>query len=85
MEARAGSFIILDCMMFHAGGYNQTYQPRRAVNHVYNIPYFKQQINLPMHLENIALSSEEKDILGFNNLEPLSVYDYLLKRANKKY
>ena len=52
VEAKAGAFIVLDCMIFHAGGYNKTNLERRAVNHVYNIPYFKQQINIPLNITN---------------------------------
>jgi ectoine hydroxylase-related dioxygenase (phytanoyl-CoA dioxygenase family) len=83
VEAKAGSFLVLDCMMFHAGGYNKTMSSRRAVNHVFNIPYFKQQINISNNMETIDLSDEAKDILGFNYTEPASVSDYLSKRADK--
>jgi Phytanoyl-CoA dioxygenase (PhyH) len=83
VEAKVGSFIILDCMVFHAGGYNKTNLPRRAVNHVYNIPYFKQQINIPMNIEGSRLSTDARDILGFNYVEPQSITDYLSTRAGK--
>ncbi|WP_373085384.1 phytanoyl-CoA dioxygenase family protein [Sneathiella sp.] len=83
VEARAGSFIVLDCMMFHAGGYNKTKSARRAVNHLFNIPYFKQQINIPKNMESADLSDEAKDVLGFNYMEPASVSEYLSKRAGK--
>ncbi|MEX1034611.1 MAG: phytanoyl-CoA dioxygenase family protein [Sneathiella sp.] len=83
VEAKAGSFLVLDCMLFHAGGYNKTKSARRAVNHVFNIPYFKQQINIPSNIESADLSDEAKDILGFNYTEPASVSDYLSKRAGK--
>ena len=85
VQAKAGSFILLDCMMFHAGGYNGTSSSRRAVNHVYNIPYFKQQINIPNNMKNANLSAETIDILGFNYLEPSSISQYLSIRAGKKY
>lgn len=84
VEAKAGSFILLDCMLFHAGGFNSTQTPRRAVNHVYNIPYFKQQINLPANMNGVELSSEESEILGFRYLEPASVASYLSGRSSRK-
>ena len=84
IEAKAGSFIILDCMIFHAGGFNSTNEPRRAVNHVFNIPYFKQQINIPKNMQNANLSAEAKEILGFGYAEPASIADYLSSRASKK-
>lgn len=85
VEAQAGSFIMLDCMVFHAGGFNKTNSERRAVNHLYNIPYFKQQINIPINMERANLSDEAKDILGFSSIEPTSIWDYLSTRTGKKY
>ncbi|HEV7164515.1 MAG TPA: phytanoyl-CoA dioxygenase family protein [Gammaproteobacteria bacterium] len=85
VEAKAGSFILLDCMVFHAGGFNGTEKPRRAVNHVFNIPYFKQQINIPKNMKNTELSDEVKELLGFGHLEPESIADYLSSRVGKKY
>ena len=84
IEAKAGSFILLDCMLFHAGGFNATQARRRAVNHVYNIPYFKQQINLPANMSDAGLSPEQSEILGFHYLEPASVAAYLTGRSPQK-
>lgn len=84
IEAKAGSFILLDCMLFHAGGYNSTQERRRAVNHVYNIPYFKQQINLPASMDAARLMPEQREILGFRDVEPQSVEAYLSRRASPK-
>ncbi|OUL88678.1 phytanoyl-CoA dioxygenase family protein [Paraburkholderia hospita] len=80
VEAKAGAFILLDCMIFHRGGYNKTQLERRAVNHVYNIPYFKQQINIPANMSSVTLLPEQQSILGFGDVERLSVDDYLSKR-----
>lgn len=85
IEAKAGSLILLDCMTFHAGGRNKTNQVRRAVNHLYNIPYFKQQINIPMNMKNIELSDEARDILGFTYAESTSISNYISKRICNKY
>lgn len=82
--AKAGSFILLDCMVYHSGGFNKTQSMRRAVNHVFNIPYFKQQINIPMNMKSDNLSSEVRDILGFTFAEPTSISDYLSTRTGKK-
>ena len=84
VQTKAGSFILLDCMMFHAGGFNNTNLERRAVNHVYNIPYFKQQINIPNNMKGANLSEEVRDILGFNYIEPTSTANYLSTRVRKK-
>lgn len=79
--AKPGQFIILDCMTFHSGGYNHSDQERRAVNHVYTIPYFKQQISLPSLLDGRSLSIKEKELLGFDFEVPNSIEKFLTKKA----
>jgi ectoine hydroxylase-related dioxygenase (phytanoyl-CoA dioxygenase family) len=83
VEAKAGQYLLLDCMLFHSGGFNRTAKERRAVNHVYNIPYFKQQINLPKNMSDYALSVEARELLGFNYQEPASIEQYLASRSKK--
>ncbi len=83
VTAKAGSYILLDSMVFHAGGFSTTSSARRAINHLYTIPFFKQQINLPMNMKHFDLSIKEKEILGFNYIEPASISDYLITRENK--
>jgi ectoine hydroxylase-related dioxygenase (phytanoyl-CoA dioxygenase family) len=83
VEAKAGQFIVLDSMLFHCGGVNRTGGGRRSINHVYNIPYFKQQIKLSSALDVNLLSSKEKEILGFSFQEPESIKRYLDTRAKK--
>ncbi len=84
VEAKAGQYILLDCMLFHSGGFNRTEKERRAVNHVFNIPYFKQQINLPRNMKADGLTDGEKEILGFYYEEPVSIESYLKSRLPKK-
>jgi len=81
IEARAGQYILLDCMLFHSGGSNRTGKERRAINHVYTIPYFKQQIKLSELLKTADLSPDQKELLGFNVEEPCSIDQYLAKRV----
>jgi len=83
LRAKAGQYILLDCMMFHSGGYNKTAKERRAVNHVFNIPYFKQQINLPGNLPASDLSSEARTLLGYNVQEATSIANFLASRPIK--
>jgi ectoine hydroxylase-related dioxygenase (phytanoyl-CoA dioxygenase family) len=47
MSARAGSALVFDAMVFHRGGHNKSGHARRALNHVYGLPFLKQQINIP--------------------------------------
>ena len=83
IEAKAGQYILLDCMTFHGGGFNSTQKERRAVNHLFNIPYFKQQINLPRAMDAASLTDAEREMLGFVYQEPGSIEDYLAARSGK--
>jgi ectoine hydroxylase-related dioxygenase (phytanoyl-CoA dioxygenase family) len=47
VAAPAGSFLVFDSMLFHRAGHNGSTMPRRAVNHVYTLPFIAQQISLP--------------------------------------
>lgn len=80
VEARAGQYILLDCMLFHSGGFNRTKLERRAVNHVFTIPYFKQQIKLPELMQNVVLESVQKEVFGFYHQESSSIDQYLNDR-----
>lgn len=80
VSAKAGEYILLDCMVFHAGGSNQSKLPRRAVNNVYTIPYFKQQINLPKSLSSRQLKEEHRKLFGFSFEVPNGIDSYLGNR-----
>lgn len=55
VQAPAGSFLILDAMLFHRAGINGTNRPRRAVNHVIGRPFMAQQIDLPAALAGAGI------------------------------
>lgn len=82
IEAAAGSFILLDCMTFHAGGRNETECRRRAVNHIYGIPHLRQQIRIPKLMDAASLSPEQCQILGFGFEESDSIAAYLETRKS---
>lgn len=82
INAKAGQYILLDCMLFHSGGFNKSTKERRAVNHVFNIPYFKQQISLPENLLADDLSSEARALFGFNVQESASIANFLDSRPS---
>jgi ectoine hydroxylase-related dioxygenase (phytanoyl-CoA dioxygenase family) len=84
VEAKKGHFIVLDCMLFHSGGFNHTPDVRRGVNHVYSIPYFKQQINLPQNLAGLNTTEEVQELLGVRFQEPQSIEQYLCSRSKTR-
>lgn len=83
VKAKAGQFIVLDCMLFHSGGFNKTTKERRAINHLFNIPYFKQQIKLSQNMPAYSLTPEVKQLLGFKLQESESIAEYLDSRLKK--
>jgi len=83
VEAKAGQYILMDCMLYHSGGLNRTDKERRTVNHVYTIPYFKQQINISKNMSTEGLLETEMSLFGFNYKEPDSIDQYLASRVKK--
>ncbi|MHB9839845.1 phytanoyl-CoA dioxygenase family protein [Paraburkholderia terrae] len=54
IAAPAGSFIVLDAMLYHRGGNNVSNDVRRAVNHLIGLPFLAQQVNFETALESIG-------------------------------
>lgn len=84
VEAPRGSFLVMDSMLFHAGGANASPAPRRAVNHLFSIPYFRQQIHFPGSLAAEGLSADARRLLGFEFPQCESVEDFLAWRRAKQ-
>jgi ectoine hydroxylase-related dioxygenase (phytanoyl-CoA dioxygenase family) len=51
IEAKAGSILIFDSMVYHRSGFNRSGRTRRGVNHIYTLPLIKQQISFPRMLK----------------------------------
>lgn len=68
MEAKAGSALVFDAMIFHRAGRNISKKDRVTMTNIYTYPFMKQQINLNTNIEDFAKDDEEKmKILGFFN------------------
>ncbi|MGM4872157.1 phytanoyl-CoA dioxygenase family protein [Bradyrhizobium sp. 956_D2_N1_5] len=84
VTAPAGSFLVLDAMVFHRGGVNQTSSPRRAVNHLYTIPLMRQQIDLPSFLGPEYTDDEQtRRLLGYGVQTPRDVSAFYGTRPSK--
>lgn len=82
ITVKRGTFIVLDCMLYHAGSTNFTDRDRRAINHVFTIPMLRQQFHLPTILGNDArFSEEQRKILGFGLQEFRSLEDWFVDRS----
>jgi len=84
VTAPAGSFIVLNGMLFHKGGFNDTSIARRAVNHVYTVAFIKQQIDIPSALADRPIQSAELDVLlGYRYRMPRTIDDFLEDRRQR--
>jgi len=81
LEAKAGQFLVLDCMLFHSGGQNTTQVARRGLNHVYSVPLLAPQISIPHSMESSWMNEEQMELLGFKYQIPLSVEEFLAART----
>jgi ectoine hydroxylase-related dioxygenase (phytanoyl-CoA dioxygenase family) len=85
VTAGAGSFIILDAMLFHSGGANRTGSARRAVNHLYTVPIIRQQIDLPAFLGADYVSDPDiRRLLGYEVQTPQDVLAFYEARRSRK-
>jgi ectoine hydroxylase-related dioxygenase (phytanoyl-CoA dioxygenase family) len=75
VEAKAGSIIVFDAMLYHRGGYNHSGRTRLGINHIFVLPVIKQQIDLPS-----ALGGKFRDdpvlgrLLGYESASPATAY-----------
>ena len=86
VNAKAGSVILFDSMLFHRAGYNCTNNfIRRGINNVFVKPILNQQIDIPRCLRG-KYSNEAyfEMLLGYKNQIPESVIEYRERRLYKK-
>ncbi|MBV9861824.1 MAG: phytanoyl-CoA dioxygenase family protein [Alphaproteobacteria bacterium] len=75
--APAGSFIVLDAMTFHRSGLNRSDRVRRGVNHVFVLPFLRQQVDLPAMLGGrYAEDPTLRRLLGYDAQTPKSVLEW---------
>ena len=84
INARAGSAVVFDSMLYHRGGHNRSTGARRAVNHMYTLPFVKQQISLPKalggrHSEDVFL----RRFLGYESEPDESVVEFRRRRLGR--
>jgi ectoine hydroxylase-related dioxygenase (phytanoyl-CoA dioxygenase family) len=84
IDAPAGSAIVFDSMLYHRGGHNRSSVVRRAINHMYTIPFIKQQISLPKILKG-RFSDDPflSKFLGYESEPNESVVDFRVRRLER--
>jgi ectoine hydroxylase-related dioxygenase (phytanoyl-CoA dioxygenase family) len=84
INAKAGSVLVFDSMVFHRGGFNRSTGARRGINHLYGLPFIKQQIDFPSMLngkyaDDVFLAK----FLGYESAAEPSVVSWRSKRLEK--
>jgi ectoine hydroxylase-related dioxygenase (phytanoyl-CoA dioxygenase family) len=80
-DARAGSYIVFDSMLFHRAGRNRSGRPRRGINHVFSIPLIAQQISIPAALQGrFSDDPALAQLLGYGAAAPASVMAWRERR-----
>jgi len=84
VEAKPGSVIVFDSMLYHRSGRNRSSGNRRAINHMYTIPFLKQQISLPKILKG-RFSDDPflSKFLGYDSEPDASVVDFRTRRLRR--
>ena len=81
----AGSYLIMNSMVFHCAGVNTTKGLRRGVNTVFTVPIIKQQIALPPNLEGRYDNDPWlRRLLGFEVDPPRSLKAWFESRKARK-
>lgn len=84
INAKAGSVVIFDSMLYHRGGHNRSPNVRRAINHMYTLAFIKQQISLPQILRGRFQDDEFlRKFLGYESESDESVTAFRQKRLNR--
>lgn len=87
-SGRAGSALIFDSSLWHAGGANITDAARRGVTLVYSRAFVKQQIDLPRATDPAIVanaSPQLRRLLGFNVRVPISLDEFMLPEDQRLY
>lgn len=81
LEAKSGDLIIMNSMMFHRAGINNTNNTRRAINNVIGKPFMAQQLDIPSLLNGkYSETPELSDFLGYKWNPEKSVEAWRSKR-----
>jgi hypothetical protein len=84
----AGSILIFNSNVWHAGGSNQTDRPRRSVTPMYCKPFIKQQFDYPRALGYKAADSllpHTRQILGYNARVPATLDEWYQPPERRMY
>ncbi len=81
IEASVGDVIILDALIYHRAGANNTNHERKLVVNMFTLPFIKQQVNFPNMLKGkFSKDKELSYLMGYDS----KVEDSILERRKKQ-
>jgi ectoine hydroxylase-related dioxygenase (phytanoyl-CoA dioxygenase family) len=83
----AGSILVFDSQVWHAGGENRSTKPRRSVTPLFARPWIKQGLDYPRALGSRmdSMSEELKQVLGFYARTPASLEEWYRPLGDRFY
>lgn len=84
VSAKAGSVLVFDAMLYHRAGANTSKVNRRALNHLYTLPFLKQQISIPQALQG-RFSGDPflRRFLGYDSESGKNVTDWRMAKIER--
>lgn len=84
VDARAGSGIVFDSMLYHRGGHNRSKRVRHGINNIYTLPLIRQQISLPKILEGrYGDDPFLRKLLGYESETDANVSEFRRRRIKR--
>lgn len=81
---KAGSVLFFDSMIYHKAGQNKSDSYRYGINHMFVLPFMKQQIDVPFFLgDDYSADDTTLRLLGYFSKEYKSVIDFRKSRYKK--
>lgn len=85
---KAGSILVFNSNLWHAGGENRTNRPRRSMTPMFSKPFMKQQFDYPRSLgyERMEdLSERLRQVLGYYSRVPASLEEWYQPPEKRMY
>jgi ectoine hydroxylase-related dioxygenase (phytanoyl-CoA dioxygenase family) len=86
VNAPVGPVIFWDSPLLHRTGYNSTERPRFGIDHMYTMPFLKQQMDFPEFLKRrIDTEGHVGQLFGFWAIPPKGVQEFRVELSSRTY
>src|SRR4030095_10499489 len=85
---QAGSMLLFDSTLWHAAGANTSGQDRLALNQQFTRSFFKQQVDYPRALGEVAITSRPErtqQLLGWHTRVPAGMHEFYVPSEHRLY